>query len=39
MSGTRLDETHAYPVVVDDFGDDGDFAGGGSGVEEDDWAG
>lgn len=29
-------EEASYPVVVDDLGDDGDFAGGGAGVEEDD---
>lgn len=30
-------EEASYPVVVDDFGDDGDFTSGGAGVEEDDW--
>lgn len=36
--GVWMDEwMGAYAVVVDDLGDDGDFARAGAGVEEDDW--
>ena len=36
VSEVQVQKRASYPVMVDDFGDDGDFAGGGAGVEEDD---